>query len=291
MYFQGDKVGINKDKTYEFLLARDGSKVYPHSQQEDNDTTSLISNQDRTPQLPPSILEPFFSAAQNIKLELNSLTPAFESLLKAQQECLRPTFADSTESILRINSSTQQINHQLQQIQQRIQKFQTYSSDHPDRAKIIHNLYQMLNDAYRTFSLKFKMAQQTFSTSYNRSASAAPSKSETTFSYTDFAFEDERGDNLQRNVMQQRENDEINQLTQKAEEVQQLFKDLAVLIADQGTIIDRIDYNIQEAKTNAEAAHEEIVEAEKYQKKSRMWVCAVIMGIMVFILLLMAIFK
>ena len=291
MYFQNDKVGMNKDKTYDFLQARDGSKVYPMMQQEDNDTTSLISNQDRSPQLQPSILEPFFSAALNIKAELNSLNPSFESLLKAQQECLRPTFADSTESIVRINSSTQQINNQLEQIHQRIQKFQTYSSDHPDRAKIIHNLHQMLTEAYREFSLKFKMAQQTFSASYSRSTTSAQPKSDNTFSFADFAFDDERANYLHQNVMQQRENDEIAQLTRRAEEVQQLFKDLAVLIADQGTIIDRIDYNIQEAKSNAEAAHEEIVEAEKYQKKSRMWICAVIMGIMVFILLLMAIFK
>ncbi|EAX98639.1 SNARE domain containing protein [Trichomonas vaginalis G3] len=92
--------------------------------------------------------------------------------------------------------------------------------------------------------------------------------------------------------MQQRQNNqELEEMTRRAREVQELFSDLATIISDQGTIIDRIDYNISEALTNAQKGHEAVEEAEKYQKGSKMWICAMIMGILVLILFIIALLK
>jgi syntaxin 16 len=39
-----------------------------------------------------------------------------------------------------------------------------------------------------------------------------------------------------------------------------IFKDLSVLVIEQGTILDRIDYNVQEAKDNVQIAVKELHE-------------------------------
>ena len=41
-------------------------------------------------------------------------------------------------------------------------------------------------------------------------------------------------------------NAEITRIAQSIEELAQIFKELAVLVIDQGTILDRIDYNMEQ---------------------------------------------
>jgi syntaxin 16 len=41
------------------------------------------------------------------------------------------------------------------------------------------------------------------------------------------------------------------------------------MVIDQGSILDRIDFNIETTNVNLEAAHEELKKAEKYQSGNR----------------------
>jgi t-SNARE complex subunit (syntaxin) len=41
---------------------------------------------------------------------------------------------------------------------------------------------------------------------------------------------------------------EITRIAQSIEELSQIFKELAVLVIDQGTILDRIDFNMEQVK-------------------------------------------
>ena len=63
-----------------------------------------------------------------------------------------------------------------------------------------------------------------------------------------------------------------------------------MLVIDQGTILDRIDYNIEQAAGRITEAHKEIDKANQYQKKSRTMLCIYILlllcGLMVIVLIL-----
>ena len=41
-----------------------------------------------------------------------------------------------------------------------------------------------------------------------------------------------------------------------------------MLVQEQGTILDRIDYNIENALENTQVAHKELVKANNYMKKN-----------------------
>lgn len=61
---------------------------------------------------------------------------------------------------------------------------------------------------------------------------------------------------------------EIEALVSSIEELGQIFKDLQTLVIQQGSILDRIDYNIDEAFVNTKKAHKELEEANKYMKNN-----------------------
>lgn len=62
--------------------------------------------------------------------------------------------------------------------------------------------------------------------------------------------------------------DEIVRIAKSIEELAQIFKELAVLVIDQGTILDRIDYNMENAVEHAKSGVEQLQKAETQQKKN-----------------------
>ncbi|GMI79374.1 syntaxin of plants 41 [Hibiscus trionum] len=69
------------------------------------------------------------------------------------------------------------------------------------------------------------------------------------------------------------------------------MQDLSVLVIDQGTIIDRIDYNIQNVATTVEQGLKQLQKAERTQKQGGMVMCASVLVIMCFVMLELLILK
>ena len=61
---------------------------------------------------------------------------------------------------------------------------------------------------------------------------------------------------------------EITGIAQSISELAELFKDLSSLVIDQGTLLDRVDYNIEQMATDMKGAVEELQTATKYQRRS-----------------------
>ncbi|KAI1326894.1 t-SNARE [Xylariaceae sp. FL0255] len=68
-------------------------------------------------------------------------------------------------------------------------------------------------------------------------------------------------------VILQRER-EIEEIAQGIIELSDLFRDLQTMVIDQGTMLDRIDYNVERMATDVKAAEKELVVATTYQKKT-----------------------
>ncbi|KAK4746146.1 hypothetical protein SAY87_012458 [Trapa incisa] len=84
---------------------------------------------------------------------------------------------------------------------------------------------------------------------------------------------------------------EIQQVAQSVNELAQIMKDLSVLVIDQGTIVDRIDYNIQNVATTVDDGLKQLQKAERTQKKGGMVMCATVLVIMCFIMLVLLVIK
>lgn len=289
--------GANRDRTTDMMRYR-GTMIK---------NNSMLSNQ--TIQ---SSLEKYFDLSQEIKNQISRLDVNYDLLVRKQQECLRPTFADSSDLMNQINSLTNKINSSILALSQQINSIQYKESDFSDnenanndsikrdRQQILNNLRTNLHNLCEEFSFKFQTSQHAFLASFNRSPHLnTDTKNNDSKGLDDFSslkvvnndMDDKQTYLMQQQEQQQRQTEEIAQIAQREEEIRSIFLNLNNLIIQQGTIIDRIDYYVTASLENAQAAHKEVEKAATYQKKSRMWRCAMFLSVFVVILIIFAVVK
>lgn len=68
-------------------------------------------------------------------------------------------------------------------------------------------------------------------------------------------------------VIAQREQ-EINDIARGIIELADIFRELQSMVIDQGTMLDRIDYNVERTATDVKGAEKELIVATNYQKRN-----------------------
>lgn len=84
---------------------------------------------------------------------------------------------------------------------------------------------------------------------------------------------------------------EIVKIAQSIEELGTIFKELAVLVIDQGTILDRIDYNMEAVVEHTKTGIKQLEKAEKHQKSARPMRCIICLSFTIFILMFILVLK
>ncbi|KAK7203749.1 t-SNARE [Myxozyma melibiosi] len=77
---------------------------------------------------------------------------------------------------------------------------------------------------------------------------------------------------------------EITQIAEGILELAEIFRELQTMVIDQGTVLDRIDYNIENMKEHVKAAEVELRQAAHYQQRTQK--CKVILFLLLAVLLL-----
>jgi syntaxin 16 len=81
--------------------------------------------------------------------------------------------------------------------------------------------------------------------------------------------------------------EEINKIAKSVIDLNRLFKDLSGLVIEQGSILDRIDYNLENVQDHTKNATIQLVKAEEQQRSSTMAIkCILILIAIIFINLL-----
>ncbi|CAE6403676.1 unnamed protein product [Rhizoctonia solani] len=121
-----------------------------------------------------------------------------------------------------------------------------------------------------------------------------PSNSTNTY---DSVQEDEEASRSQLSAMQHSDpslaarNHEITEIAKSIVSLAELFKDLSNLVIDQGTILDSVEYNIQQTAVHMEDAVKELDIATRYQRNTGRRKCIFLLLLIIFGLILVLIFK
>ena len=90
--------------------------------------------------------------------------------------------------------------------------------------------------------------------------------------------------------MNQRD-EEIIRIAKSIEELAQIFKELAVLVIDQGTILDRIDFNMEHVIDNTQEGLKQLEKAEEHQKNATAFRCIIVLAILIVVMVAVLIGK
>ena len=158
--------------------------------------------------------------------------------------------------------------------------------------QIKKNLKQNILTKLNEFTKKFKINQELYSSKFHDlvcdedlANTSMRNKDLDLKGSSDFLATQDNNEQLRK-----RDN-ELNILLDSVNELAQLFKDMQTLVMEQGTILDRIDYNIDIASTNISKGKKNIIKADEHLKNNCFRNVIIVLLICIFIEALLLIFK
>lgn len=83
---------------------------------------------------------------------------------------------------------------------------------------------------------------------------------------------------------------EVIKIVQSIADLHDIFKDLAQMVQEQGTVLDRIDYNVEQTQTKVTEGYKQLQRAEMYQRKNRKMYCILILASVTLFMMILLIF-
>ncbi|CAN6179676.1 unnamed protein product [Urochloa humidicola] len=247
--------------------------------------------------LPPAWVD----VSEEISANMQRAKMKMGELAKAHAKALMPSFGDGRDDQRVIEVLTHEITDLLKRSEKRLQKLSM--KDSSEDSNVRKNVQRSLATDLQNFSMEFRKKQSSYLKQLRQQKEGQDgvdlemSMNGTKSTFEDDEFEDVGFTEVQMSKLKKSEaftrerEREIEQVVESVNELAQIMKDLSVLVIDQGTIIDRIDYNIQNVAASVEEGYKQLQKAERTQKKGGMVMCATVLVILIFIMIVLLILK
>ena len=184
------------------------------------------------------------------------------------------------------------MNDQLRDCEYIIKKFFNKDIDDDIQNRIKTNMKQSLLTNLTNFTKKFKVNQKIYSEKYKDLVGEDDPTFDLSNNIEENSNEKKGGflktDDSKR--LQQRDN-ELSLLLTNVNELATIFKDIQTLVMEQGSILDRIDYNIDVAGDNVVKSKKSLTKANEYHKQNCFRNIILVLIVIIFIEVFMLIFK
>lgn len=217
--------------------------------------------------------------------------------------------SDEQEQERQIEDATAHITQIFRHAEGILKKFDTApaaasSSDKVSQAEaqVRNNLKRSLAKKLQTLSVSFRGLQKEYMTKLKAltkgasleifdgkggaaAAAAATDAADSGFSKSQMSVVDD----TERLVNERDE--EITNIAKNIEEMAAIFRELSAMVIDQGTVLDRIDYNMEATVEQTKEGLQQLQKAEDHQKNSLSIKCIIFLCFLIFILVVIMIFK
>ncbi|CAN4111011.1 unnamed protein product [Withania somnifera] len=255
------------------------------------------SNGPVTVGLPPAWVD----LSEEITANVQRVRTKIAELAKAHAKALMPSFGDGKEDQRHIEALTHEITDLLKRSEKKLQRLSVAGPS--EDSNVRKNVQRSLATDLQSLSMELRRKQSTYlkrlqqqkegpdGVDLEMNINGSHSRRDED-DLDDLGFNEHQMTKLKKSeaITVERER-EIQQVVQSVNELAQIMKDLSVLVIDQGTIVDRIDYNIQNVASTVEDGLKQLQKAERSQKRGGMVMCATVLVIMCFIMLVLLILK
>jgi syntaxin 16 len=245
-------------------------------------------NDNRMPPMWIDYLEKAQMILPKLKVKINDLKMLHSRHLH------RPTFDESSADEIAIESCTHEITRMFNETHRLVQIIKSHSTEGPVKEqRLTINVYHSLASALQELSTMFRSTQN----NYLRQIQSREDRSKV---YFDNQLEDEdlynrevddidnyfvnsKQMNQQQLLLLEEENtrfaqereQEVNAIVKSIVDLNEIFKDLSQMVVDQGTVLDRIDYNVEQTQIQVYEGFKQLQKADAYQRKNRK-MCAIL---------------
>ncbi|KAL6861633.1 hypothetical protein ACP4OV_017333 [Aristida adscensionis] len=247
--------------------------------------------------LPPAWVD----VSEEISANMQRARTKMTELAKAHAKALMPSFGDGRDDQRAIEVLTHEITDLLKRSEKRLQKLSI--KDKSEDSNVRKNVQRSLATDLQNLSMEFRKKQSSYLKQLRQQKEGQDgidlemnmNGTKSTFEddeFEDVGFTEVQMSKLKKSEAFTRERErEIEQVVESVNELAQIMKDLSVLVIDQGTIVDRIDYNVQNVAASVEEGYKQLQKAERTQKKGGMVMCATVLVILIFIMIVLLILK
>uniref|UniRef100_A0A2D4J0N7 Syntaxin-16 n=2 Tax=Micrurus TaxID=8634 RepID=A0A2D4J0N7_MICLE len=247
--------------------------------------------------LPPKWID----GIEEIQYEISRIKQKMKELASLHDKHLnRPTLDDSSEEEHAIEITTQEITQLFHRCQRAVQGLHSKSRSCTDQeCQLLKNVVCSLAQSLQDLSSSFRHGQSDYLKRMKNREERSKHFFDTSVSLMDDGedmtlydrgFTDDQLVLVEQNTMLVEERErEIRQIIQSITDLNEIFRDLGAMVVEQGTVLDRIDYNVEQSCIKTEEGLKQLHKAEHYQKKNRKMLIILILFVIVIILIIILI--
>ena len=239
---------------------------------------------------------------------LEDLLVNFASLKSLQSERIKPKFIDEQQENKRIEQEIQKLIIQMMKKikfcegltkMEKINKNKNNGNKIDQKVK--NNIKDFLVSKIKNFSNEFRRNQQQYMKYLKEMEGGDIENNNNNLNHSFESLDDNEEENLNNNFLMKQDddfqqqmkkrNEDINILANSINELSGILKDLQNVVQEQGTILDRIDYNIDVSYENSQKGLKFLKKAEEHQNESCFRNVILVLFVIIFIETLLIIFK
>jgi len=272
-----------------------GARLLP-SDTEETDRAGL------THSFPPQ----WVNIVDSIQADVNLIQDKLTDLHNLHDNRLKVTFGeDEKEKEKEIDILTHEITRLIKQSDNNIKRIATVGNDPgtnlPKEERVVRlNVMRNLAITLHDLSKKFRHAQKDFLIRLRSQEEVSTHFFSSESGDNSISFDEavERGLNdkqlLELKDMEKHASErekEILNIARSINDLAAIFRELNVLVIEQGTILDRIDYNVEQTLVKVKEGVVQLKQADEYSKKARTLKCIIALIVMIIILVAILVYR
>ncbi|KAK5648239.1 hypothetical protein RI129_003131 [Pyrocoelia pectoralis] len=306
---------VTRNLTEVFMLMRNNAMRNRHIYAEDvSENMALVELYDveqeaaENNRMPPAWIDQLEEA----QFTLTKLKTKISELnMLHSQHLHKPTFDENSDEELLIEGCTSEITSMFNNIHRIVQFIKSHVYEGTPKERLLTaNVLRSLANALQDLSINFRASQNAYIKQLKSREERSKMYFENSTFENDFDIFTNQSENIDdffvnsskhmtqqqllyleeenMQMAQQREH-EVNVVVKSIVELNEIFKDLSQMVSDQGSVLDRIDYNIEQTHTQVYEGFKQLQKADSYQRKNRkMWAIIILAAttiLLVFILI------
>ncbi|GMI62312.1 hypothetical protein ScalyP_jg5326 [Parmales sp. scaly parma] len=264
--------------------------------------SSLQWNSESRNTLPPIWVDTVDQVDDNVR----SIQSFMKDLEVLHGDRINAVFEDSTDRDYEIESLTKAITGKFRDAEKCLKKIGKVANLTESEQKVRSNIQRSMAKKLQELSLDFRKSQKQYlmdvrgqksGNDVNMSqfgidlnAGGGSTGGATGGNGADFTTQQMAVVDDLEGVVNERD-EEIQKIAASIEELSTIFKELAVLVIDQGTILDRIDFNMEQVVEHTKEGIKQLEKAEAHQKSARPAKCIACLLVLIAVMLLILIMK